>query len=54
MRPDRLYTIQELSEATGVSLRNIRYYTTEELLPRPTERGRNAYYTQDHLNRLGR
>ena len=52
MRSDRLYSIQELCDATGVSLRTIRYYTSEGLLPPPSDRGRNACYTEDHLNRL--
>ena len=46
------YLIQELSDATGVSTRTIRYYQQEGLLPEPVNRGKFAYYTNDHLERL--
>lgn len=49
---ERLYRLEELTEATGVSPRNIRYYTTQGLLPSPDARGRFALYTDEHLRRL--
>jgi len=33
------YTIGQLAELAGVTPRTIRYYTAEELLPRPDARG---------------
>ncbi len=48
----RLYRVEELSEASGVSIRNIRYYTAEGLLPPPDARGRFALYGPEHLRRL--
>ncbi len=51
MRAKRL-TIDELSEATGVSSRNIRYYQTRGLLPPPEVTGRLGYYDRRHVERL--
>ena len=48
----KLYRLEELTEATGISTRNIRYYTTQGLLPAPDARGRFALYTEVHLRRL--
>ena len=45
-------TLEELSDMTGVSGRNIRYYIAQGLLPGPTTMGRKASYTDDHVNRL--
>jgi DNA-binding transcriptional MerR regulator len=50
--PKDEYLIQELSEETGLSIRTIRYYQGEGLLPEPINRGKFAYYTSDHLKRL--
>ena len=47
-----LYTIEELAEATGITPRTIRYYTTEGLTPTPETRGRYALYADAHLQRL--
>lgn len=46
------YTVDELAEVTGVSVRTIRYYATLGLLPAPERRGRVAYYGADHRARL--
>ena len=46
------FLIQELADKAGVSHRTIRYYTQEGLLPEPINRGKYAYYTQEHLDRL--
>lgn len=46
------YSLAELAERSGVSVRNIRYYQNERLLPRPARAGRDALYTEDHLARL--
>ena len=45
-------TLEELSDATGVPVRTIRYYITEGLLPGPGGRGKGAVYTAEHLSRL--
>lgn len=47
-----VYRIEELAETSGVSIRNIRYYTAEGLLPPPDARGRYALYTEEHVQRL--
>jgi DNA-binding transcriptional MerR regulator len=49
---EQTYTIQDLSDQTGTTIRNIRYYTDQGLLPKPTLKGRQAYYTLEHLDRL--
>jgi DNA-binding transcriptional MerR regulator len=46
------FLIQDLAEETGVSPRTIRYYQQEGLLPEPDNRGKFAYYNQDHRKRL--
>ncbi len=49
---ERQYTLQELATAAGVSIRTIRYYIGEGLLPAPAGAGPQSHYTQSHLNRL--
>jgi DNA-binding transcriptional MerR regulator len=44
--------IKRLSERTGVSVRTIRYYLAENLLPPPQGRGVAAVYDTGHRNRL--
>src|SRR5262245_48280104 len=46
------YTIGELAQAADVTIRTIRYYVAEEVLPPPLGNGRAALYTQEHLDRL--
>ena len=46
------YSLGELAAASGVSERTIRYYQAEDVLPRPTKKGRDAVYADDHLERL--
>lgn len=48
---DRQFSIGELANEAGVSIRTIRYYLAEGLLP-PAEGGPRAIYTQAHLDRL--
>ncbi len=45
-------TLEQLTERSGMSVRNIRFYTTRGLLPPPHRRGRQGFYTLDHLARL--
>lgn len=49
---ERELTIDELAEATRVPSRTIRFYQSEGALPKPTIRGRVAYYGQAHVERL--
>lgn len=48
----REYRINELSDVSGVSVRNIRVYQDRGLLPPPAIRGRTGWYSQEHLVRL--
>lgn len=54
--PDRddpmSYSLDELSREADVTTRTIRYYIAEGLLPPPNSIGRNARYSQEHLDRL--
>lgn len=45
-------TIDDLSEQSGVTVRNIRAYQSKGLLAKPKLVGRVGKYTQDHLDRL--
>jgi DNA-binding transcriptional MerR regulator len=44
--------ISELAKRAGVSVRTIRYYIKEGLLPSPRSRGRYSVYDEDYLFRL--
>lgn len=44
--------IEDLAERVGVSVRTIRYYIAEGLLPGPDGRGKAATYGLEHLLRL--
>jgi len=46
------YTLDELSEATGIEPRTIRSYIERGLLPGAESRGRGATYCAAHLSRL--
>jgi len=48
----QLMTLDELTRRVGVSVRNIRFYTTKGLVPPPIRRGRSGYYSTDHVARL--
>jgi DNA-binding transcriptional MerR regulator len=47
-----LLTLNELTNRVGMSVRNVRFYTTKGLVPPPIRRGRSGYYTPDHVARL--
>ncbi len=47
-----LLTLDELCARVGMSVRNIRFYTTRSLVPPPIRRGRAGYYTRTHVGRL--
>jgi DNA-binding transcriptional MerR regulator len=50
--PVTLLTLDELTDRVGMSVRNIRFYTSKGLVPPPLRRGRSGYYTSDHVARL--
>lgn len=45
-------SLAELAEAAGVSIRTVRYYIAEGLLPPPEGAGLRSAYTHDHRDRL--
>jgi DNA-binding transcriptional MerR regulator len=45
-------TIEDLSKQSGLSLRTLRYYIQEGLLPGPDTVGKYASYSQGHLDHL--
>jgi DNA-binding transcriptional MerR regulator len=47
-----LLTLDELIERVGMSVRNVRFYTSKGLVPPPVRRGRSGFYTSDHVARL--
>lgn len=49
---DARWTLAELTQEAGVSVRTVRYYIAEGLLPPPDAHGPRAFYTQGHLDRL--
>ena len=52
MGTDGLLTLEELTARVGMSVRNIRFYTSRGLVPPPVRRGRSGYYGPDHVARL--
>jgi DNA-binding transcriptional MerR regulator len=46
------YLINDLAQRAGVTVRTIRYYTDQGLLPPPDTRGKYATYNRGHLLRL--
>ena len=46
------YGLADLAALSGVSARTIRYYQSVDVLPRPDRRGRQAFYGDEHLERL--
>lgn len=46
-------TVEELAERFGVSVRSIRFYIAQGLLPGPGSRGKAATYGEEHAVRLG-
>ena len=45
-------SLEELTERVGMSVRNVRFYTSRGLVPPPIRRGRSGYYSADHVARL--
>ncbi|RMD83792.1 MAG: MerR family transcriptional regulator [Candidatus Dadabacteria bacterium] len=46
--------VGQLAARTGVSVDTIRYYQSFGLLPPPARRGRRAFYSEEHVDRLER
>ncbi|MFE3261015.1 MerR family transcriptional regulator [Nocardia sp. NPDC059091] len=46
------YTIDELAQAAGTTVRSVRVYHERGVLPPPQLRGRTGYYGEEHLNRV--
>lgn len=46
------YGVAELADAADVSVRTVRYYIAEGLLPPAVTAGARSYYTREHLDRL--
>ena len=49
---DGQLTVDELAARTGMTVRTVRFYASEGLLPPPQRRGRIAYYDARHRMRL--
>lgn len=47
-----LLTLDELTARVGLSVRNVRFYTSRGLVPPPIRRGRSGYYSPEHVARL--
>ncbi len=52
IQPEAQFSLTALTRAANVSVRTVRYYIAEGLLPPPTAAGPASFYTQDHLDRL--
>ena len=52
LRAEERLTLGELTAATDVSVRTVRYYIAEGLLPPPEGSGPRSAYNQGHLDRL--
>lgn len=50
--PTDSYDLTALGDSAGVSIRTIRYYIQQGLLPSPEARGPGAHYGREHLDRL--
>ncbi len=48
-----MLSVEEVAARTGVTVRTIRFYQSEGLLPAPFRHGRNVRYAEEHLDRLG-
>lgn len=46
------FVIEELSRRTGLTVRSLRSYQTQKLLPPPAVRGRTGYYGEQHVARI--
>ncbi|MBN1944171.1 MAG: MerR family transcriptional regulator [Bradymonadales bacterium] len=51
---NRLYSISEVAQRTGVSTRTVRYYVVRGLIDPPAGRGRGNHYTDTHIEQIAR
>ena len=54
MNDERHYTIEELTQLTGVPARTVRLYVQRGLVPPAAGRGRGRHYCEEHLAALQR
>ena len=52
MVEEKRFLINELAKRARTTIRTIRYYTSEGLLPQPEMDGKYAFYKENHLQRL--
>ena len=52
MNEKEVFSIDDLSNITGLKKRNIRYYIQKGIIDNPVGRGKGAYYTNNHLKQL--
>lgn len=50
--PEGALSLDELCDLAGVTVRTVRYYISEGLLPPPRGHGTTAHYVREHLDRL--
>jgi DNA-binding transcriptional MerR regulator len=50
----KTYSLMELASETGLPPRTVRYYFARHLMPEPRQRGRDAFYDEEHLAVLRR
>mgnify|MGYP006184919235 CR=1 FL=1 len=48
--PGEPMTLDQLTHRVGMSVRNVRFYTTKGLVPPPIRHGRSGYYSAEHLD----
>jgi DNA-binding transcriptional MerR regulator len=51
-KTEQQLTIDQLAQATGLTVRNVRSYQSRGLIPPPEVQGRTGYYGAEHLTRL--
>src|ERR1035438_4911661 len=51
-RTEQRLTIDQLAQAAGLTVRNVRSYQSRGLIPPPEVQGRIGYYGTEHLSRL--
>lgn len=47
-----MLTVEEVADAVGLTVRTVRYYQSQGLVPPPTRVGREARYGDEHVERL--
>jgi len=52
MDKNEKYSIEDLTNITGINKRNIRYYISKGIIDNPFGQGKGAYYTENHLKQI--